>query len=177
VLEGTLNRFEASAMKIRDDHMYHGAALIQIAEHPQFTAINSLKTKALKHENAYTINDKMVIYLKYATKPVKGDYLFTFTQKQIDELKMISQSKSKTFLVLVCVKDREICCLTYHMLNLLLTRRRIKVGHHENQYSIWVTIPAGKRFRVHANAPDTKKTKVGPDIVISRSAFPGTLFQ
>ncbi len=30
-------------MTIHDDHMYHGAALIQIAEHPQFTAINSLK--------------------------------------------------------------------------------------------------------------------------------------
>ena len=29
-------------MKIRDDHMFHGAALIQIAEHPRFTAINSL---------------------------------------------------------------------------------------------------------------------------------------
>jgi hypothetical protein len=31
-------------MKIADDHLYHGAALLQIAEHAQFTAINRLTT-------------------------------------------------------------------------------------------------------------------------------------
>lgn len=30
-------------MKIHDDHLYHGAALTQIAEHPLFIAINALK--------------------------------------------------------------------------------------------------------------------------------------
>ena len=28
-------------MKIDDDHLYHGSALLQITEHPTFTAINS----------------------------------------------------------------------------------------------------------------------------------------
>jgi len=28
---------------IDDDHMFHGAALTQIAEHPAFTAINSFE--------------------------------------------------------------------------------------------------------------------------------------
>ena len=30
-------------MKIDDDHMYHGAVLLQIAEHPRFTAINTIE--------------------------------------------------------------------------------------------------------------------------------------
>ena len=30
-------------MKINDDHMFHGAALTQIAEHHQFTAINGIR--------------------------------------------------------------------------------------------------------------------------------------
>jgi len=36
-------------MNIDDNHMYHGAALIQIAEHPQFTAINSLKVTLVQN--------------------------------------------------------------------------------------------------------------------------------
>ena len=32
-------------MNIKDDHFYHGAALIQIAEDKRFTAINALKVK------------------------------------------------------------------------------------------------------------------------------------
>lgn len=30
-------------MKMNNDHMYHGAALTQIAEHPEFTAIKTIK--------------------------------------------------------------------------------------------------------------------------------------
>jgi hypothetical protein len=164
-------------MKIRDDHLYHGAALIQIAEHPQFTAINSLKTKAVKHENAYKINDNIAVYLKYATKPVRGEYLFTFTQKHLAELGVIAKSNEKTFLALVCVKGLEICCLTYDMLQLLINRRLSVVKHPENQYSLLATLPAGKSFRVYVNAPGVKKQKLGPDTVVSRNAFPGNLFQ
>ena len=34
-------------MKIAQYHLYHGAALIQIAEHPSFTAINILKDRGI----------------------------------------------------------------------------------------------------------------------------------
>jgi hypothetical protein len=49
-------------MKIDDDHMYHGAALIQIAEHPQFTAINSFEGKLAHYENTYRINGDVAVY-------------------------------------------------------------------------------------------------------------------
>ena len=32
-------------MKIRDEHLYHGAVLNQIAEHPRFTAINTIEDR------------------------------------------------------------------------------------------------------------------------------------
>ena len=43
-------------MKINDDHMYHGAALIQIAEHPQFTAINSFPHDGHASRSAFLVN-------------------------------------------------------------------------------------------------------------------------
>ena len=48
-------------MHIDDDHLYHGSALIQIAEHPHFTAINSLKVKGKLVRAAYKINDQMEV--------------------------------------------------------------------------------------------------------------------
>jgi hypothetical protein len=65
-------------MKINDDHLFHGAALTQIAEHPQFTAINAVRFKGVLSRSAFRINDSLGVYLKYAQKPKQpaGDYIF-----------------------------------------------------------------------------------------------------
>jgi hypothetical protein len=83
-------------MKIHDDHMYHGASLIQIAENPQFTAINSLKINGVNYSNAYRINDDIAVYLKYGNTPNKSfrEYQFTFSQAHLAELSAIAQGKS-----------------------------------------------------------------------------------
>jgi hypothetical protein len=167
-------------MKIDDDHMYHGAALIQIAEHPQFTAINSFKGKLANYENAYRINNDMAVYLKYATKPTKSfsEYVFTFAKAHLDEIDAIAKAVPKTFLALVCVEAREVCCLAYGQLLSLIERRRKAFGGVESQYVILVTAQKGSSLHVYINAPHKKKTKLGKnDIVVSRSAFPGDLFQ
>ena len=65
-------------MKINDDHMYHGAALTQIAEHPQFTAINAFKHANRPSRSAFRINDDIGVYLKYASKP-KGPTMSLFS--------------------------------------------------------------------------------------------------
>jgi len=144
-------------MRIRDDHLNHGAALIQIAEHPQFTAINSLKVKNVKFENAYKINDNIAIYLKYSTAPNKnyGEYIFTFTKAHLDELDVINKAHQKSFLALVCVKAREVCCLSYNQLDELIKRRRADFGHAENQYTLLVTAQPGKSLHVYISAPGT----------------------
>ena len=59
-------------MKIRLEHQYHGAALNQIAENENFTAINSLETNGENDRSAFIINNDKVVYLKYATKPNKS---------------------------------------------------------------------------------------------------------
>jgi hypothetical protein len=166
-------------MKVDDDHMYHGAALIQIAEHPQFTAINSFKGKLVDYENAYRINNDVAVYLKYASKPTKSfsEYVFTFTKAHLDELEAISKAAPKTFLALVCVKAREVCCLSYGQLLSLVQERHKAYGGVENQYVVLVTAQKGSSLHVYVNAPHKKKTKLGKDIVVSRNAFPNELFQ
>ena len=91
-------------IKIHDDHMYHGAALIQIAEHPEFTAINSLKVKGKVLHNSYRVNDEIGVHFKYASTPTKAfkEYTFTFPQDELDELSQIREVVDNSFLDL-CV--------------------------------------------------------------------------
>ena len=165
-------------MKIHDDHMYHGAALIQIAEHPEFTAINSLKVKGQILHNSYKINDAIGVHFKYAWTPKKpfGEYLFNFPQDEIDELSSICEVVDSLFLGLVCVKDREICCISYKQLESLVNARKAAKAVSEHQYSILVTAPKNKSLRAYINAPGVKKTMLGSALVISRSSFPDVLF-
>ena len=71
-------------MKIDNDHLYHGAALIQIAEHGHFTAINPLRVDNRTLRGAYRVNDTTGLFLKYCTAPRKphDEYMFTFNRKR-----------------------------------------------------------------------------------------------
>jgi hypothetical protein len=99
-------------MHIADDHLYHGAALIQIAERPEFKAINPVAQ--FSSRSALRINNDIAIYMKYAAKPVGSyrEYPFTFNDAHWSELDDLSQTKYRVFIVLVCIEAREICCLT-----------------------------------------------------------------
>ena len=71
-------------IKIRDEHLYHGAVLNQIAEHQRFTAINALKVKGKISRSAFKVNDDIGVYLKLSRKPKKGafkEYQFTYNQE------------------------------------------------------------------------------------------------
>ncbi len=65
------------------------------------------------------------IYLKYASDPVGRlrEYQFTFTKTHLDEVEEIAVKAPKTFIPLVCVKDREICCLSAAQLRMLVKQR------------------------------------------------------
>ena len=165
-------------MKINDDHMYHGAALTQIAEHPQFTAINAFKTAGAISRSAFRINADIGVYLKYATKPKApyGEYVFTFSADHLAELKSLRKNSNSAFLALVCVKAREICCLHYDQLMQLIDARTKAKGSPEDQYTILATIPEGKSFRVYVNAPGKRKTMLGKPIIVPRRSFPNIMF-
>ena len=166
-------------MKVDDDHLYHGAALIQIAEHPQFTTINSFKLTTGVSRSAYKINDEIGVYLKYASKPTPAfkEYVFTFRREHLNELKEIALKVEKVFMALVCVAAREICCLPYKPLTDLVAKRRAAKGAAESQYNVLVTLPARKSFRVYINKPGAKKTMLGKPRIINRNDFPDKLFE
>jgi len=165
-------------MRINDDHMYHGAALTQIAEHPAFTAINAFKNNGEKSRCAFRINDSIGTFIKYASAP-KGrssEYLFTFQQAHLDELNLLREKSGKVFAVLVCIKDKEICVLSDDDLLKLIALRQKAFGGPEDQYQIIVTAPANKQFRVYVNRPGVKGKMMG-EIKVKRSAFPDALFR
>jgi hypothetical protein len=164
-------------MKIHDDHFYHGATLTQIAEHPQFTAINAFKSKAIISRSAFIINDNIGVFHKYATNPAGRykEYVFTFKLEHLEELERLQKKAEKVFLALVCVKDREICCLPYESLLNLIAMRRNRAGFNEEQYAILATIPKRKAFRVYVNSPGKKNTMLA-QIIIPRKDFPEKLF-
>jgi hypothetical protein len=164
-------------MRIHDDHMYHGAALTQIAEHPAFTAINAFKNNGEKSRCAFRINDAIGIYVKYASAP-KGtysEYPFTFQHQHREELALLNEKCGKVFVVLVCIKDKEICVLSFDELNRLIAVRQRALGKAEEQYQVLVTAPANKQFRVYVNRPGVKGKMLGT-IRVRRKAFPDELF-
>ena len=166
-------------MQIDDDHMYHGAALIQIAEDPQFTAINALQYKDKLCKVAYRINDSITVYLKYATTPSRTfkEYQFVFTRAQLDELSSIAEHEQHVFLALVCVKGREICGISYGTLLDFIEKRKKAKGAPEAQYTLLVTIPKGKSLRAYMNEPGKRKTILGDPVIIPRKNFPALIFQ
>lgn len=164
-------------MHINDDHMFHGAALTQIAEHPAFTAINAFKDHGDKSRCAFRINDGIGTYIKYASEPKGkyGEYIFTFQQAHLEEFQRLREKSGKAFAVLVCIKDKEICVLSADQLNSLIAIREKKYGGPEDQYQIIVTAEANKQFRVYVNSPGVKGKKLG-EIKVKRKAFPDALF-
>jgi len=166
-------------MNIRDEHLYHGAVLNQIAEHRQFTAINALKVKGKTSRSAFKVNDGIAVYLKYAGKPGGSykEYAFTFTKTHLKELDDINKAGDNLHLALVCVKDREICCISYDKFMDLLNRRRSDAGRQESQYVILVTLKPGHAFRANINAAGKRKTYLGKPLLIPRNACPNALFR
>jgi hypothetical protein len=166
-------------MKIHDDHLYHGAALIQIAEHPQFTAINSWTIQDNPLRSGYKINNHIGIYLKYCVSPTERyeEYAFSFNSQHLDDLRIMKAQVKKLFLVMVCIKVREICCIEYDELMVMITNRHDKKGEQEDQYVVKVTIPKGQSMRVYMDVPGKKKIYLGKPMIVSRKAFPDLLFE
>ena len=166
-------------MKVSQKHLYHGAVLYQIAEHPQFTAINALKIDGRTSHNAFRINDDIVVYPKIASKPVGRyvEYRFTFTPDQLNELRLIVDQGHELYLALVCVQDEAICCLSYEDLVRLIDARRKRLKKAEDQYIVLVTLQRSKAFRVNMNAGNTRGEYVGTHIVVPRNACPTLLFR
>lgn len=166
-------------MRIKKEHYFHGAVLIQIAEHEQFTAINALRVGGIKSRSAFKVNNDIVVYLKYASEPVEpyDEYLFTFNRNQMLELNTIAEGENDLHIALVCVKDNEVCCFSYDEFMQLISRRKERMGKAEDQYSLLVTLKKGKSFRVNVNSPGKKGQYLGEPLIVHRNACPNVLFR
>jgi hypothetical protein len=164
-------------MKINDDHMYHGAALTQIAEHPTFKAVNAFWLNGKKSHAAFRINDTTGIYVKYAGLPhgfVK-EYIFTFTKAHLNELAVLREHCTRVFVVLVCIRIKEICVVSYGQFGEMIGLRKKARSEDEDQYQLLVTAPPNKQFRVYVNHPGRKGVMMG-ETLVRRNAFPELLF-
>ena len=155
----------------------HGAAMLQIAEHPEFTAINAFRLEGSRCANAYTVNDNVGVYLKYATKPHGRyhEYIFNFGSDHLAEVNALKTRQERTFITLVCWKDREICCLNYEQFDELISQRRDHRGHVGDSYTVYVRISPRSKFRTYIAVPG-KKRLIFEETLVARNAFPDCLF-
>lgn len=165
-------------MEINDDHLYHGAALTQIAEHPQFTAINAIMVNDRISRSSFLVNNNIAVFLKYAEKPTKtfNEYVFTFHPDHLEEVEHIEQKAGRAFVALVCVEARQICCISRDELTDIIEERKRAKGSDEDMYTILVTVPDGKKLRVYANCPGKRKKSL-KQRTVSRTRFPGVIFK
>ena len=169
-------------MYINDDHMYHGAALTQIAEHSQFTAINPVRlSDDHVSRSAFLINDRIVAYLKYVTARSRrgDDYQFTFDQNQKAELAFLNRIyRGGVFIALICVAERHICCISFDEFQEWLDERRDALGNEDEESStILVQLQPRRSFRVNMNHPGTRGFYLDDPQVVPRNRFPNVLFQ
>jgi hypothetical protein len=166
-------------MHIHDDHQHYGSALIQIAEDPHFTAINAFKYRGRNSRCGFRINQDIGVHVRYRTES-KGQripiYSFMFNQDNLAELERMNKRLEAVHLALVCVADREICCLPYAQFMELIETRRSDVGHEEDDYVIEVWLAEGKRFRVGISPPHQRGTW-SKHFIIPRNDFPRSIFQ
>lgn len=165
-------------MKINDDHLYHGSALVQIAEHPNFTSINAFASKGKRSENGFLVNDTLAVYAKYAFKPFTaiGEYKFGFTDEARSELSRLASKREKVVIALVCVTAREICGVTYPEVKRLCELRELAKGAKEPQIDIIVRPVPRAQLRVYVNQPGKRRLTLG-QFLVPRSRFPHVLFE
>lgn len=167
-------------MHIDKNHLYHGAALIQIAEDDEFTAINGLKIKGKKCKDAFRINDDIGIFLKYGTDPTHThkEYLFNFDERTRDSVEEMAEAVPNFFLGLVCIRAAQICCLTFEDFSEIVAQRIKAKGEVEDQILLLVTAKKNQRFHVYVNVPGKKNSFLKKsERIIPRDAFPRRIFE
>lgn len=164
-------------MKIRLEQQNIGAAVMQIAEHQNFTAINRLKVGGDLINNGFLINGDIAVLCKYASEPNgSNEYIFNFNSDHMENIAKIQKGKHRLFLALVCVEDGEICCLSEAEFDTLIANRKKSAGADEDQYQILVTAPKGASLRAYVNAAGKKGKTAGKMLTVARNAFPQTIF-
>lgn len=92
-------------MSINDYELFNGAVLNKLIRKGKPVKIDIFPSSS---NNAFTINDKVGLYIKYSKKLV-SPWRFSFIKEHQDEFKIMTDLCKKSFLILVCNKDGIVC--------------------------------------------------------------------
>jgi hypothetical protein len=146
-------------MKIQEQDLYHGPALMQIVEHESFTALNRADDETYGY---YLVNKDVRLRTKYATAK-SGPWSFTFQPGDLAGIERDIARKGAVHVVLTC-GHHTICCLAIDEVRQLID---LKAGV---QQWIKVEAPAGKQLRITGSR--SKKP-----ILVAHNRFPNCIFE
>ncbi len=92
-------------MSINDYEFFNGVVLNKLIRKGKPVKIDIFPSSS---NNAFTINDKIGLYIKYSKKLV-SPWRFGFQREHQDEFKIMSDLCKMSFLILVCNKDGIVC--------------------------------------------------------------------
>jgi len=164
---------------IDKDHKYYGAALLQIAEYDQFTAINAFKSLGKTTRCSFIINADIGVYLRYRSEPnptCHSEFSFQFNQSNLEELEELNKRMARVFIVLICDEAKGICCIPYETFLDLVIKRFDAKDDVENIYTVLVTAQVRQSFHVYINCPGKRNTMIGKKHIVGRTIFPKCLF-
>lgn len=144
-------------MKMQEKHVFHGAALTQIVEHPSFKALN----RASSRYGHYLVNTDKQVFVKYR-KSKRSPWQFVFSADEIRALRRAVDSDDDTYVCLVCGPST-VCAVSQDE-----TREVVDLSTNSSQ-SITVEVPRGGSCRVRGSAGQLGRT-------VPHSSFPNKVF-
>ena len=175
---------------ILERQMHHGPALIQIAEHDEFTNINRIDLPNTEYRSAFSVNGEIGIFLKYSTTPRNTnpvehwvEYWFGFSKENLDDMNTLMEDQGDAYAVLVINDDvldnKEICCISYHQLFSFKRARDAKIAELRRAKVEGITIRVRIRRNQLRNQPFYVNVKQAGSTwyyEVPMSAFPDKIF-
>jgi hypothetical protein len=149
---------EEFRMKIQEQDVYHGPALMQIVEDPSFKALN----RASKRYGHYLVNTDRHVFTKYR-RTKRSPWQFVFTPDELSAISTAISADGHVFVCLVCGHST-ICALTADEVAQVIDVTAT------SQQSIRVEVPSGGSCRVSGSIGKLKKT-------VPHNSFPEKVFK
>lgn len=123
-------------MKIQQQDLFHGAALMQVVEDPRFKALNKAADGKYGH---YVLNNNSRLFVKFTTGN-GPDYRFNLSVADVAAIKKDQSDGHRVYLVLVC-GDETICALPADDVWI------VAESHPNGNQQVWVRAETGKSMR------------------------------
>jgi len=163
-------------MKFQNEQTALGAALMQIAEDGRFSSINPLFVKGKKIPNGFLVNGDTALFLRYRSKGEQRNYRFQYTHENLQDIvKTPMEDFTRVILGMVCVEDREVCCVDLaELTEMMHFRDGPPIVDDDTPYTLTVKAEENRSFRV--SGKEQGANFIAHDVVIPRNRFPDCVF-